>query len=63
MNDMEYDQYRPALPFKSKLALIHVDLDSFLIVSSPILNDGLCVNWEQARGKQWWALQQPPFCE
>jgi hypothetical protein len=35
------------------LVTINVDLDSFLIITSPITNDGLCVNWEQARGKEW----------
>ena len=60
---MEYDQYRPALLSKNKLALIHVVLDSFAIVTSPISNDGLCVNWEQARGKKWWGLQQLLYCE
>jgi hypothetical protein len=64
MNGMEYDQYhRPGLLFKNKLALIHVVLHSFVIVTSPTSNDGLSVNQEQARGKQRWALQQPPYCE
>jgi hypothetical protein len=59
-----YDQYRPALLFKNKLALIHVVLDSFVIVTSLISNDGLSVNQEQERGKQWWALvQQLPYCK
>jgi hypothetical protein len=39
MNGIEYDQYRPALLFKNKLALIHVLLDSFVVVTSPISND------------------------
>jgi hypothetical protein len=42
MNDMDYDQYRPALLFKNKLAFIHVVVD--LIFTSPISNDGLCDN-------------------
>jgi hypothetical protein len=44
INGLEYDQYRPALLFKNKLALIHVLLDSFVFVTSPILNDGLSLN-------------------
>jgi hypothetical protein len=61
---MEYDQYRHVLPFDMLLVTIHVHLDSFFIVTSPISNeDGLSVNKEKARGKQWWALQQPPYCE
>jgi hypothetical protein len=26
-------------------------------------NNGLSVNYQQARGKQWWVLQQLPHCE
>jgi hypothetical protein len=31
--------------------------------SSPVANDGLWVKLEQAKAKQWWALQQPHICE
>jgi hypothetical protein len=41
IQDMEYDQYRPATLSKNKLALIHVRLNSFWLNSSPVANDGL----------------------
>jgi hypothetical protein len=44
INGMEYDGNRPGLIFKNKLALIHVVLHSFVIVTSLISNDGLSVN-------------------
>jgi hypothetical protein len=53
---MEYDQYRPVLPFDMLHVTIHVALDSSLIVTSGFRNDGLCVNLEQAREKQWLTL-------
>jgi hypothetical protein len=58
---MEYDQYRPVLPFDMLQVTIHVAPDSSLIVTSGFRNDGRCVNSEQAREKQWLTLQQPPF--
>jgi hypothetical protein len=63
INGMEYDENRPGLLLKNKLALIHVVLHSLVIVASPTSNDGLSVNREQARGKQRWALQQLHYCE
>jgi hypothetical protein len=58
---MEYDQYRPVLPYDMLQVTIHVALHSSLIVTSGFRNDGLYVNSEQAREKQWLTLQQPPF--
>jgi hypothetical protein len=53
---MEYDQYRPVLPFYILLVTIHVFLESFF-VTSRMTNDSHHVNYEQARGTQWWASQ------
>jgi hypothetical protein len=58
---MDYDQYIPATLFENKLALIPVVLQSLLLDFSPVPNDGLCVDYDQATTKQWLALQQPPF--
>jgi hypothetical protein len=64
IQDIDYDQYWPDVPFKYKLALIHVLLQSLWLDSSPVANVGLWVlTQEQATAKQWWALQQPPSCE
>jgi hypothetical protein len=63
MEHMEYAQYPPASPFDMMLVTIHVLHHSAIFFTSPMTNDGLSVNKEQARGKQWWALQQLPFCE
>jgi hypothetical protein len=61
---MQYDQYRPVLPFDILLVTIHVLLYSFLFVTSRKTNDGpSSVNWEQARKKQCLASKQLPFCE
>jgi hypothetical protein len=48
---MDYDQYRPDAPFKVKLALIHVLLQSLSLDSSPVANDGLLVKYVQATEK------------
>jgi hypothetical protein len=42
---MEYDQYRPVLPFHILLVTIHVFLHSFLFVTSAMTNDGPSVIW------------------
>jgi hypothetical protein len=63
IDHVKYVQYRPDLPFDMLMVTIHVLHDSFLFVTSPITDDGLCVNWEQATGKEWMALQQVPVCE
>jgi hypothetical protein len=39
---MDYDQ-TPAAPFKNKLALIHVVLQSLSLYSLPVANDGFGV--------------------
>jgi hypothetical protein len=58
IQDMDYGQYRPALPFENMLVLIHVPLQSLWLGSSlQVANDGLWVKKEQATAKQWWALQ------
>jgi hypothetical protein len=37
----------------------HTCASSFIwFFTWPITNDGLSVNWEQARGKQWWAWEE-----
>jgi hypothetical protein len=43
IDDMQHDQYRPALPFDMLLVTIHVVLVSFSFVTSQITNDGLSV--------------------
>jgi hypothetical protein len=63
MYDMEYDPYRHVLPYDMLLVTMHVLLYSSLIFTSPMTNDGLSVNWEQARRKEWLAFHQQLFCE
>jgi hypothetical protein len=67
---MQYAQYPPASPFDMLLVTIyvlgtgnHICAWSFSFFTTPMTNDGLSVNQEQAREKQWWGLQQLPFCE
>jgi hypothetical protein len=57
IQNMDYDQYRQATPFKNMLALIHVLLQSLWLNSSPVTNDGVWVKMERGTAKQWWALQ------
>jgi hypothetical protein len=49
------------IPFDILLVTINVLINSFSFFTSWITIDGLSVNWEQARGKQWLAFHQPAF--
>jgi hypothetical protein len=63
IQDMDYDQYRPARPFDTLLVPIHVLFQSLWFNSSPVTNYGLCGKKKQTTAKHWWALQQPPLFE
>jgi hypothetical protein len=60
-HSMEYDQYRPAIPFDTLLVPIAVLCQSLWLHLSPLTNDGLRVKYEHATAKWLWALHYRPF--